>query len=446
MGREHVVAQPDARIGERQARRCHRPRDRRGQRRGLRRRTAAPGRAGRARRRARAPRARARRGRGRGCRGRAGPGVAPSAAPIAARTGSAAASASRAGPWRSSIASPSRTRRSTPSSRARSRSAPGPAQDVGSRARPRCRSEITSVRIGPEVAWGRCRVPWRAPRRRLLARARGAAGDDDPRRPRRRRRQGRAPGRGRRHARLGPAVRRGGLDVLPRASTATSARWRSTSGDPGDGALAANSRRAPTSWSRASGRGRWRRSGSATTTSRRRNPGVVYCSVSAFGTGEAAARLPGYDLLLQAMGGLMSVTGEADGPPLKAGAALIDMVCGLYATIGILAALRARGRRRGQRVEVSLMDSALAALLNQARRFLMAGVVPGPAGQPPSVDRAVRDVPGRRRRLRAGRRQRREVRPAVRRAAAPGPGPTRASRRTPRAWPAATRWRAGARA
>jgi crotonobetainyl-CoA:carnitine CoA-transferase CaiB-like acyl-CoA transferase len=111
------------------------------------------------------------------------------------------------------------------------------------------------------------------------------------------------------------------------------------------------------------------------------NPGVVYCSISAFGSGEQAARLPGYDLLLQAMSGLMSVTGEPEGRPLKVGAALIDMVCGLYATTGVLAALRARGRTgRGQRVEVSLMDSALAGLLNQASAHLLAGVVPGRLG------------------------------------------------------------------
>jgi crotonobetainyl-CoA:carnitine CoA-transferase CaiB-like acyl-CoA transferase len=111
------------------------------------------------------------------------------------------------------------------------------------------------------------------------------------------------------------------------------------------------------------------------------NPGVVYCSISAFGSGEQAARLPGYDLLLQAMSGLMSVTGEPDGRPLKVGAALIDMVCGLYATTGVLAALQARERSgRGQRVEVSLMDSALAGLLNQASAHLLAGVVPGRLG------------------------------------------------------------------
>jgi len=111
------------------------------------------------------------------------------------------------------------------------------------------------------------------------------------------------------------------------------------------------------------------------------NPGVVYCSISAFGTGERAAALPGYDLLLQAMSGLMSVTGETDGRPLKVGAALIDMICGLFAANGILAALHARSRTgAGQRVHVSLMDSALAALLNQGSGFLNAGVVPGRLG------------------------------------------------------------------
>jgi crotonobetainyl-CoA:carnitine CoA-transferase CaiB-like acyl-CoA transferase len=111
------------------------------------------------------------------------------------------------------------------------------------------------------------------------------------------------------------------------------------------------------------------------------NAAVVYCSISAFGSGEEAARLPGYDLLLQAMSGLMSVTGEPDGRPLKVGAALIDMICGLYATTGVLAALQARTRTgRGQRVEVSLMDSALAGLLNQASAHLLAGAVPGRLG------------------------------------------------------------------
>ncbi|HEU4979287.1 MAG TPA: CoA transferase [Solirubrobacteraceae bacterium] len=114
---------------------------------------------------------------------------------------------------------------------------------------------------------------------------------------------------------------------------------------------------------------------------RAQNPGVVYCSVSAFGSGERAAGLPGYDLLLQAMSGLMSFTGEPDGRPLKVGVALIDMICGLYAANGILAALHARSRTgAGQRVEISLMDSALSALLNQGSAYLLAGVVAGRLG------------------------------------------------------------------
>jgi crotonobetainyl-CoA:carnitine CoA-transferase CaiB-like acyl-CoA transferase len=113
----------------------------------------------------------------------------------------------------------------------------------------------------------------------------------------------------------------------------------------------------------------------------RTNPGVVYCSISAFGSGEHAAKLPGYDLLLQAMSGLMSVTGEAGGRPLKVGAPLVDVMCGLHATIGVLAALRARERDgRGQRVEVSLMDTALAGLLNQASAHVNTGAVPGRLG------------------------------------------------------------------
>jgi crotonobetainyl-CoA:carnitine CoA-transferase CaiB-like acyl-CoA transferase len=114
---------------------------------------------------------------------------------------------------------------------------------------------------------------------------------------------------------------------------------------------------------------------------RRVNPGLVSCSVTAFGSGEAAAGMPGYDFLLQAMGGLMSVTGEPDGRPLKTGAAVVDLICGLLATIGIQAALAARARTgRGRHVEVSLMDSALAALLNQGSAWVAGGVVPSRRG------------------------------------------------------------------
>jgi crotonobetainyl-CoA:carnitine CoA-transferase CaiB-like acyl-CoA transferase len=111
------------------------------------------------------------------------------------------------------------------------------------------------------------------------------------------------------------------------------------------------------------------------------NPRLVSCSVTAFGSGERAAGMPGYDFLLQAMGGLMSVTGEAEGRPLKTGAAVVDLICGLLATIGIQAALAERAATgRGRHVEVSLMDSALAALLNQGTAWVAGGVVPSRRG------------------------------------------------------------------
>ncbi|MER8044682.1 CoA transferase [Streptomyces sp. NPDC094032] len=110
------------------------------------------------------------------------------------------------------------------------------------------------------------------------------------------------------------------------------------------------------------------------------NPGLVYCSVTGFGSAEGA-RLPGYDLLVQAMGGLMSVTGEPGGTGTKAGVALVDVITGLHAGLGVLAALRHRERTgEGQRVEVSLLGSLLSALTNQAAAHLAAGVVPRAMG------------------------------------------------------------------
>jgi crotonobetainyl-CoA:carnitine CoA-transferase CaiB-like acyl-CoA transferase len=103
---------------------------------------------------------------------------------------------------------------------------------------------------------------------------------------------------------------------------------------------------------------------------RAENPSLVTCSITAFGPD---ARLPGYDLLAQASAGWMSVTGEEDGRPLKVGAPLADVLCGLHAAIGILAALRGGAERH---VEVSLMQSALGGLVNQASAYLNEGVVP----------------------------------------------------------------------
>ncbi len=106
------------------------------------------------------------------------------------------------------------------------------------------------------------------------------------------------------------------------------------------------------------------------------NPGVVYCSISGFGTA-AGAGLLGYDFLVQAVGGLMSLTGEAGGEPFKAGVALVDVLTGKDATIAILAALAARSRtQQGTHIEVALLTSQLAALVNQAQGYLETGLVP----------------------------------------------------------------------
>ena len=111
-----------------------------------------------------------------------------------------------------------------------------------------------------------------------------------------------------------------------------------------------------------------------------RNPGLVYCSITGFG-GHGGARLPGYDFLVQAMGGLMSVTGEPEGRPTKVGVALVDILTSKDAVIGILAALRARSEDgRGQRVEVNLLSSLLGSLANQAASYLATGQSPGRLG------------------------------------------------------------------
>ncbi|MEV8135433.1 CaiB/BaiF CoA transferase family protein [Microbacterium aurantiacum] len=104
------------------------------------------------------------------------------------------------------------------------------------------------------------------------------------------------------------------------------------------------------------------------------NPGVVYASITGFG---ASSPLPGYDILAQALSGLMSITGSADGEPTKAGVAIIDVVTGLHAGLGALAALRHRDiTGRGQHIEVNLLSSALSALVNQSAAFALGDTVP----------------------------------------------------------------------
>ncbi len=120
------------------------------------------------------------------------------------------------------------------------------------------------------------------------------------------------------------------------------------------------------------------------------NPGLVYCSVSGFGWGEEGSRLPGYDFLAQAVGGLMSITGdppETGGEPRKVGVAVVDVLTALFAANAITAALyERRTSGLGQRVRVDLLSSSLAALINQASTYLTSGRVPrAMANRHPSI-------------------------------------------------------------
>ncbi len=108
----------------------------------------------------------------------------------------------------------------------------------------------------------------------------------------------------------------------------------------------------------------------------RANPRLVHCSITGFGSG-AGAQLPGYDFVVQALGGLMSITGEPDGDPQKVGVALVDVLTAKDAVIGILAALRHRETSGdGQHVEVNLLSSLLGSLANQASAYLATGQAP----------------------------------------------------------------------
>jgi crotonobetainyl-CoA:carnitine CoA-transferase CaiB-like acyl-CoA transferase len=107
-----------------------------------------------------------------------------------------------------------------------------------------------------------------------------------------------------------------------------------------------------------------------------RNARSIYCSISGFGTAAGAA-LPGYDLLVQGMSGLMSLTGSPDGPAYRAGISVFDVMTGLHSAIGILAALHHRDATgQGQQIETNLLSSSLSALVNQTSAYVAGGVVP----------------------------------------------------------------------
>jgi len=115
------------------------------------------------------------------------------------------------------------------------------------------------------------------------------------------------------------------------------------------------------------------------------NPRLIYCSVTGFGQDGPFARRPGYDFMIQGMGGLMSITGERDdlpgGGPQKAGVAVTDIVTGMYATVAILAALQERHRSGlGQHLDIALLDSHVALLANQNSNYFNSGVAPTRAG------------------------------------------------------------------
>jgi crotonobetainyl-CoA:carnitine CoA-transferase CaiB-like acyl-CoA transferase len=106
------------------------------------------------------------------------------------------------------------------------------------------------------------------------------------------------------------------------------------------------------------------------------NSRVIYASITGFGSGEGK-HVPGYDLMVQAISGLMSLTGDPDGPPYRAGISVFDVMAGNHAVIGILAALRHRDATgQGQLVEVNLLSSALTGLVNHSSAFVAGGVVP----------------------------------------------------------------------
>ncbi len=116
-------------------------------------------------------------------------------------------------------------------------------------------------------------------------------------------------------------------------------------------------------------------------TLRQANPRLVTCSITGFGADGPRATEPGYDAAIQALSGVMALTGTADGPPVKVGVAWIDVLTGLHAAVGVLAALRARDATGvGRHLDVALFDVALASLVNQAQGALLTGTAPARLG------------------------------------------------------------------
>lgn len=110
-------------------------------------------------------------------------------------------------------------------------------------------------------------------------------------------------------------------------------------------------------------------------------PGLIYCSITGFGQTGPYAHRPGYDFIIQGMSGLMSITGEADGQPQKAGVATTDIFTGVYAVAGILAAIHQRhATGKGQHIDMALMDVAASVTANQAMNYLATGTSPGRMG------------------------------------------------------------------
>ena len=218
-----------------------------------------------------------------------------------------------------------------------------------------------------------------------------------------------SPG-GRRHPHLEPAGARRRLDLLPRRQPQQAVGRpgpqgrRRRRGGPRAGPPGRRAR------SRTSSRAAWPGSGSTTTSVSAGNPGVVYASISGFGSGPGGRDLPGYDLMVQAISGLMSLTGDPDGPPYRAGISVFDVMAGLHATIGVLAALNAAARdrsgpaRRGQPAVVGAVRAGQPVQRLRRRRRR-----PLPDGQQPPEPVPLRAAALRRRRPHRHRRQRRAV-------------------------------------